>query len=165
VTTAVPVFPVCVPVQLQILVQELNFFNSVLYTISGSEAPNSKLMSRRTFLLAGTIIVPLVIKRSLARDFPIKCLAAVSKKNPANVSGKYYTDDRCIDCDLCRETAPTNFSRYEGCESDPGDAFSDPSKKKVSYSYVSKQPANPEERALCREAMEGCPVEAINDNG
>jgi 4Fe-4S single cluster domain of Ferredoxin I len=27
-----------------------------------------------------------------------------------NVSGKFYCDDQCIDCDLCRETAPANFA-------------------------------------------------------
>jgi ferredoxin len=33
------------------------------------------------------------------------------------------------------------------------------------YSYVLKQPTTPEEEALCKEAMEGCPVEAIGNNG
>jgi len=28
-----------------------------------------------------------------------------------------------------------------------------------------KQPTTPEEDALCKEAMEGCPVEAIGNNG
>ena len=57
--------------------------------------------------------------------------------------------DQCIDCDLCRETAPANFTR-----SDDG-----------GYSYVFKQPTTPEEEALCKEAMEECPVEAIGNNG
>ena len=33
------------------------------------------------------------------------------------------------------------------------------------HSYVYKQPENPEEEALCKEAMEGCPVEAIGNDG
>jgi MinD superfamily P-loop ATPase len=33
------------------------------------------------------------------------------------------------------------------------------------YSYVFKQPTTPEEEALCKEAMEGCPVEAIGNDG
>lgn len=70
-------------------------------------------------------------------------------KNPQNVSGKFYVDSQCIDCDLCRETAPNNFARSE----DEG------------YSYVFKQPETDEELAQCREAMEGCPVEAIGDDG
>ena len=66
-----------------------------------------------------------------------------------NVSGKFYVDDQCIDCDLCRETAPANFVR-----NDQG-----------GHSYVYKQPENDEEAAQCVEAMEGCPVEAIGDDG
>ncbi len=68
-------------------------------------------------------------------------MADIANKYAENVSGKFYVDDQCIDCDLCRETA------------DGG------------YSYVFKQPTTPEEEALCKEAMEGCPVEAIGNNG
>ena len=66
-----------------------------------------------------------------------------------NVSGAYYVDDQCIDCDLCRETAPANFKRDE----DGG------------HSFVYKQPETDEERALCDEALAGCPVEAIGSDG
>lgn len=75
-------------------------------------------------------------------------MADVSNKYPENVAGTYYCDDQCIDCDLCRETAPANFKRNE----DGG------------HSYVYKQPETPEEEALCKEAMEGCPVEAIGND-
>ena len=75
-------------------------------------------------------------------------MADIANKYAENVSGKFYVDDQCIDCDLCRETAPVNFTR-----SDDG-----------GYSYVFKQPTTPEEEALCKEAMEGCPVEAIGNN-
>ncbi len=70
-------------------------------------------------------------------------------KNSHSVEGPFYVDSQCIDCDLCRETAPNNFMRAE----DEG------------YSYVCKQPENDEELEQCREAMEGCPVEAIGDDG
>ncbi len=76
-------------------------------------------------------------------------MAELENKYPENVPGKFYVDDQCIDCDLCRETAPQNFTRSE----DGG------------YSYVYKQPDTPEEEAQCAEAMAGCPVEAIGDNG
>jgi ferredoxin len=33
------------------------------------------------------------------------------------------------------------------------------------YSYVYKQPVNADEEELCIEALEGCPVEAIGDDG
>ncbi len=76
-------------------------------------------------------------------------MAVFDNKYPDNVPGKFYVDDQCIDCDLCRETAPDNFTRNE----DGG------------YSYLYKQPTSPEEEALCKEAMEGCPVEAIGNDG
>jgi ferredoxin len=78
----------------------------------------------------------------------LKFMADIANKYSINVPGKYYVDNQCIDCDLCRETAPANFAR-----SDDG-----------GYSFVTKQPATPEEEALCKEAKEGCPVEAIGDN-
>lgn len=76
-------------------------------------------------------------------------MADKEDKNPENVDGQFYVDEQCIDCDLCRETAPANFQREE----DEG------------YSFVYKQPENDEEREQCNEAMEGCPVEAIGDDG
>ena len=68
---------------------------------------------------------------------------------PENVPGRFYVDATCIDCDLCRETAPANFKRND----DGG------------YSFVYNQPSNEDEEKLCKEAKEGCPVEAIGDNG
>mgnify|MGYP000107868530 CR=1 FL=1 len=76
-------------------------------------------------------------------------MADNTDKVEMNVDGPFYVDSNCIDCDLCRQTAPENFSRNE----DEG------------YSYVSKQPENAEEEEQCQEAMEGCPVEAIGDDG
>lgn len=76
-------------------------------------------------------------------------MADIANKYSENVGGKFYVDNQCIDCDLCRETAPNNFTRND----DGG------------YSYVYKQPSSPEEEAQCKEAMEGCPVEAIGNNG
>jgi ferredoxin len=66
-----------------------------------------------------------------------------------NVSGKFYTDTQCIDCDLCRQTAPEFFSRNV----------------EDGYSYVSKQPETVEEIELCQQAVEECPVDAIGGNG
>ena len=76
-------------------------------------------------------------------------MADKEDKNSENVIGKYYVDSQCIDCDLCRETAPDNFQRSD----DEG------------YSYVYKQPKNAEEEEKCREALEGCPVMAIGEDG
>ena len=40
-------------------------------------------------------------------------MADIANKYAENVSGKFYVDDQCIDCDLCRETAPANFRRSD----------------------------------------------------
>ena len=66
-----------------------------------------------------------------------------------NVPGRYYVDSQCIDCDVCRVTAPNNFARQE----------------EKGYSFVQKQPETPEEEAQCQEAMDSCPVEAIGNDG
>jgi ferredoxin len=76
-------------------------------------------------------------------------MADIENRYEENAAGQLYVDDQCIDCDLCRETAPDNFTRNE----------------EGGYSYVYKQATTPEEEALCMEAMEGCPVEAIGNNG
>jgi len=76
-------------------------------------------------------------------------MADIANSYPENVKGKFYVDNQCIDCDLCRETAPANFTRQD----DAG------------YSFVFKQPETPEEIAACEEAMQGCPVEAIGSDG
>jgi len=76
-------------------------------------------------------------------------MADSSNKYAENIAGPYYVDDQCIDCDLCRETAPANFARSE----------------EGGHSYVKEQPKSPDEEALCKEAMEGCPVEAIGNDG
>ena len=70
-------------------------------------------------------------------------------KLPDNGPGRWYVDGQCIDCDLCRQTAPENFERND----DEG------------YTYVSKQPETAEEAEQCQEALDECPVEAIGDDG
>ena len=76
-------------------------------------------------------------------------MADKSQKQPENILGKYFVDTNCIDCDVCRETAPNNFTQ----QADKG------------YSYVYKQPTTPAEEAQCKEALESCPVEAIGSDG
>jgi len=76
-------------------------------------------------------------------------MANKTDKQPKNVPGKFYVDTQCIDCDLCRETAPGMFVRSE----------------EGGHSYVQRQPDTDDEKAKCMEAMEGCPVEAIGNDG
>src|SRR6476646_1458592 len=89
------------------------------------------------------------VDRHISSPIKVNFMADAANKYPENTGGKYYVDNQCIDCDLCRETAPDNFKRND----DGG------------YSFVYKQPENPDEEARCKEAKEGCPVEAIGDNG
>ena len=76
-------------------------------------------------------------------------MADKANKYVDNAAGPFYVDTQCIDCDLCRQTAPANFDRNQSGR----------------YSFVKKQPATPEEETLCKEAKEGCPVEAIGNDG
>lgn len=76
-------------------------------------------------------------------------MADKTLKYPDNAEGKFYVDNTCIDCDACRQMAPDNFARND----DGG------------YSFLVKQPESPEEEQQCIEALEGCPVEAIGQDG
>ena len=75
-------------------------------------------------------------------------MAFVKDKLPDNIAGKFYVDRQCIDCDVCRDTSPANFTRND----------------ENGYSYVYKQPETLEEITLCEEALNACPVEAIGDD-
>lgn len=75
-------------------------------------------------------------------------MADRNRKVPENVSGPFYVDDSCIDCDQCRSAAPQFFTRHnEG-----------------GYSYVHRQPVTAEEFEQATEAME-CPTESIGNDG
>jgi ferredoxin len=76
-------------------------------------------------------------------------MAEIEEKLPDNTGGKFYVDKNCIDCDVCRDTAPKNFMRNDH----------------NGYSFVYHQPSSKEELDLCEEAKYACPVEAIGDDG
>lgn len=67
---------------------------------------------------------------------------------PRNAPGPWYVDSNCIDCDLCRETAPAVFRRDE----------------ESGNSIVFHQPDTEDDLKLAEEAMSGCPVEAIGND-
>jgi ferredoxin len=70
-------------------------------------------------------------------------------RNPENVPGRFYVDDSCIDCDMCRSDAPAFFRH-----ADSG-----------ANSVVYRQPVTAEEIARAEEAMMGCPTDSIGDDG
>lgn len=74
-------------------------------------------------------------------------MSNIEDNHSDEIHAQFQVDENCIDCDLCRETAPENFARSD----DEG------------TSSVFKQPSTAGELAQCREAMEACPVEAIVD--
>jgi ferredoxin len=71
----------------------------------------------------------------------------INERLPENTEGRFYVDSTCIDCDNCRQTAPTFFRRHED----------------IGSSYVFRQPETQEEIDQCLDAMEGCPTESIGD--
>lgn len=80
-------------------------------------------------------------------------MIAAQQKAKENVDGKYYVNGECIGCGLCSAISPGNFkTSLDGDE-------------EVFYNYVFKQPDSDEEIRLCEEAVEECPVAAINNDG
>jgi ferredoxin len=76
-------------------------------------------------------------------------MANFKDRYPLNIQGKYYITNQCTDCDLCREYAPNNIKR-DG---------------RTGISYVFRQPETPEESAACQMGVEGCPTEAVGNDG
>lgn len=76
-------------------------------------------------------------------------MADLSAKFSQNIAGKYYVDDQCIACDACVVEAPNFFQMND----EDGHAF------------VSKQPQTEAEIEECENALAGCPVEAIGNDG
>ena len=76
-------------------------------------------------------------------------MADLIHRLPQNVHGRFYVDETCIDCDLCRSNLPSIFTRDD----------------ETGYSYVYRQPANPEEFAEAEEARLACPTESIGNDG
>jgi ferredoxin len=76
-------------------------------------------------------------------------MANKTNKNQGNAPGAFYVDSTCIDCDLCRETAPGTFRRNDD----------------IGFSIAYQQPVTPEDIAEASEAMIGCPTGSIGDDG
>jgi len=70
-------------------------------------------------------------------------MADSSKRLPTNVDGNFFVDSTCIDCDTCRQLAPTTFVE-EG-----------------EYSTVFHQPETDQESYSAFQALIACPVGSI----
>ncbi|OAI55287.1 ferredoxin [Verrucomicrobiaceae bacterium SCGC AG-212-N21] len=76
-------------------------------------------------------------------------MADKSQRLSLNAAGRFYVDDSCTDCDMCREIAPMIFAR---------DAES-------ASSFVLRQPQTAEELELAEQATTSCPTETIGNDG
>jgi len=70
-------------------------------------------------------------------------MAHFAQRRPENVSGDFYVDSTCIDCDTCRWMAPETFLEV-------GD-----------QSAVHHQPSNETERLRAMQALLSCPTASI----
>ena len=70
-------------------------------------------------------------------------MAQAALRLPENVPGDFFVDSTCIDCDACRQIAPTVFH-------DIGD-----------QSAVFHQPESPEELLRAQQALISCPTASI----
>ncbi|PJZ68622.1 MBL fold metallo-hydrolase [Leptospira perolatii] len=70
-------------------------------------------------------------------------MGTYSKKRPENVSGNFYVDSTCIDCETCRIIAPSTFSESGG------------------RSYVYHQPESEEMQQEALRALVACPTSSI----
>jgi len=76
-------------------------------------------------------------------------MANRNEKTAGNAAGAFYVDRSCIDCDLCRNTAPATFARND----------------EIGMTVVNQQPATPEEILLAKTAAEDCPNSSIGMDG
>lgn len=76
-------------------------------------------------------------------------MADKNNKYEKNVSGPWYVDKECINCDACLLVAENHFKINE----------------EDGFAFVYQQPKTEEERESCEEALEACPVSAIGNDG
>jgi glyoxylase-like metal-dependent hydrolase (beta-lactamase superfamily II)/ferredoxin len=80
---------------------------------------------------------------SIVAEGGFNLMADPDKALPANVSGNFFVDSTCIDCDTCRQLAPTTFV------------------EKGNYSAVFHQPQSAIEQSAALRALLCCPTASI----
>ena len=70
-------------------------------------------------------------------------MADPDRRLPENVSGDFFVDSSCIDCDTCRQIAPATFRDHGG------------------QSSVHRQPVTEQETHLALMALISCPTASI----
>src|SRR4029450_5365463 len=74
-------------------------------------------------------------------------MAKYERRVRENVPGPFFVDSTCIDCDTCRQLAPTVFAEDED------------------YSYVFHQPQGDAEERKAYPALLACPTASIGVRG
>ena len=74
-------------------------------------------------------------------------MASLAKLLPENVSGEFFVDSTCIDCDTCRQLAPQTFG-------ETGE-----------FSFVKQQPADEAATRDALRAVVACPTGSIGTRG
>ncbi len=74
-------------------------------------------------------------------------MKTLPSRRAGNVPGRFYVNHECIVCAVCADVAPGHFRLGDDEEGN----------------IVYRQPETESEIADCREALEGCPVEAITE--
>lgn len=74
-------------------------------------------------------------------------MANTKRAYPENVPGDIFVDDTCIDCDLCRQIAPSVFAEHSD------------------HSIVHHQPGTGEETHRAAMALVACPTGSIGSRG
>jgi glyoxylase-like metal-dependent hydrolase (beta-lactamase superfamily II)/ferredoxin len=74
-------------------------------------------------------------------------MANISKRVPEDVPGDFFVDTTCIDCDTCRQIAPTVFAEGDG------------------HAFVRRQPTSPIDRRSALHALVSCPTGSIGSLG
>ena len=70
-------------------------------------------------------------------------MANIQKQVSENVTGDFFVDSTCINCDTCRQLAPATFGEARN------------------YAYVRQQPRDEAERRLAVRALLSCPTGSI----
>jgi glyoxylase-like metal-dependent hydrolase (beta-lactamase superfamily II)/ferredoxin len=70
-------------------------------------------------------------------------MADLKKRVPDNVSGDFFVDSTCIDCDACRQIAPSVFAEA------------------AATSFVKSQPSSSDDRRRALQALLACPTGSI----
>ncbi len=72
-------------------------------------------------------------------------MADYTQRYDDNADGSFYVDAECIACDACKGIARAHFKLTDD----------------FSHAIVYAQPRTQDEKRLCIDALEACPVDAI----